>query len=138
VHTGGPGELALTGTGVFSSVPLGWRKNRDPAGRETNELASQQQQPRKKTGRAPTDGASPNQRKMKRGCRGEGRTDRATQATERNKNSGRRRRRTLARGVNNSTNGGALAGEIESANPSATPAEPELGRALTHKWNAGS
>jgi hypothetical protein len=124
VHTGGPGELALTETGVFSSVPLGWRKNRDPAGRETNELASQQQQPRKKTGRAPTDGASPNQRKMKRGCRGEGRTDRATQATERNKNSG--------------TNGGALAGEIESANPSATPAEPELGRALTHKWNAGS
>jgi hypothetical protein len=44
-ETGRPGEPALRGTEAFSSIPLEWRKTRDPAGRETKELASQQQRP---------------------------------------------------------------------------------------------
>jgi hypothetical protein len=55
-------------------------ENRDPAGRRTRE------QPRKKTGLAPTGDDSPSQRKLKRGCRGESMTDRVTLAMEEDKN----------------------------------------------------
>jgi hypothetical protein len=54
-------------------------ENRDPAGRRTRE------QPRKKTGLAPTGDDSPSQWKLKRGCR-ESTTDRVTLATEEDKN----------------------------------------------------
>jgi hypothetical protein len=57
-------------------------------------------------------------------------------ATEENPATGRRRRRTTARGEENRHTAARLREEKLPANPSATQQKSELGRALTREWNA--